>query len=112
MEITGDALNVALAQAVMSAFKPEMMSEVFRESLRKYLFEPVKDSYGTKPSPFSQAFRSALDSAAREVAVEFVSMPENMEKIQALMKDAFAEAVASPETKKKIVERFNSYMRL
>lgn len=105
MKIEGEALTVALAQAVMSAFKPEAMTDVFRESLRYYIFEQTKDQYGSHPSPFSQAFQKALDTAARKVAEEFIAQPEQMDRIQVLLGQAFNATIADPEYKKKIVDK-------
>jgi hypothetical protein len=107
MEIVGDALNAALAQAVLNAFKPETMTEVFRESLREYLFAPQKTQYGVQASPFSQAFQKSLDLAARKVAEEFLAQPEQVTRMQKLLSEAFNQAISDPEYKKRVVERFS-----
>jgi uncharacterized protein HemX len=105
MKIDSEALNLALAQAVMNAFTPEMQTEVFREALRGYLFEPVTDNYGKKPSPLTQAFQKALDNAAYSVAKEFVSQPEQTVRIQAALKEAFDAVIVSPDFKQKVVDK-------
>jgi uncharacterized protein HemX len=106
MKIDGEALNVALAQAVLTAFTPEMQSEVFRESLRQYLFEPVKDrGYSDKPSPFTQAFQKALDTAAFHVAKDFISQPAQMERLRTALAEAFDLTLGGTEFKQKIIDK-------
>ncbi len=107
MEIKGEDLNTALVQAVLTAFKPEQQTAVFREALRQYLFEPQKTQYGSNPSPFSQAFQKALDDAARKVALEFLAEPEQVDRMRTAMRTAFDKMIESPEVAAALVTKLS-----
>lgn len=107
MEIKGEELHLALAQAVLTAFKPEQQSAFFRDALHSYLFDSKKDSYGNvRPSAFTVVFEKALEGAMRKVIEEYLVEPAQMNRIRELLAAAFTEAITAPDASKKLVERF------
>jgi hypothetical protein len=107
MEIKNEELQKALAAVILNSFSEEQRQTILQDALKDYLFRPVKGNYGEQPSPVSQHFQKALDYATRKVADEYVAMPENLTRIQGLMREAFEMVITSEEGKKKMIEKMH-----
>ena len=108
MEVSGDVLQAALAQAITNAVPAEMQTEIFTRALKEYLFTAGR---GEK-SPISTAFQEALKRATSDMATAVVNSPENGPRIRAFMQSCFEEALQDKDFMGRIVKQFaNSISR-
>src|SRR5690348_9202564 len=86
MEVSGDALQAALARAITDAITPEAQKQIFEKAMLEYLFH--KDSRSAT-TPLTDAFKKALNDATATVAQQIVNEPENRAKIATAFQEAF-----------------------
>lgn len=89
----------ALQEALLTCLKPAERDKLVGEAVR----ELVKGSW-TAPSELERIFRRAAESVALDLAKAEFSKPENVERIRAIVVDAWEKATQG-DGREKIVAR-------
>ena len=100
MEVSGDALQAALARAITDSVTPEMQKEIFAKAMGQFLFNA--DTRRGEMPPITAAFQDALRIATKEMANKIVNEPENQERIRGVVQTAFDETMNDPATATKL----------
>jgi hypothetical protein len=100
MEVTGDALQAALARAITDSVTPEMQKEIFAKAMGQFLFNT--DTRRGETPPITAAFQDALRLATKELANKIVNEPENQARITDVIRAAFDEVMKDPATATKL----------
>lgn len=112
MDVNGDALQAALARAVMDSVSAEMQKEIFQKALEQHLFSD-RSNRDRNESVISHAFKRALDQATHKLAEAVVHHPDNKLRIEAAMQKALEEALEEDRfaelIKNRLVRAFGGY---
>ncbi|HEY5022465.1 MAG TPA: hypothetical protein VII30_08270, partial [Gemmatimonadaceae bacterium] len=100
MEVSGDALQAALARAITDSVTPEMQKEIFAKAMGQFLFNA--DTRRGEVPPITSAFQDALRLATKELANKIVNEPENQTRISDVIRAAFDETMSDPATVTKL----------
>jgi hypothetical protein len=100
MEVSGDALQAALARAITDSVTPEMQKEIFAKAMGQFLFNA--DTRRGETPPITAAFQTALRLATQELANKIVNEPENHARIRRVIEAAFNETIDDPATATKL----------
>lgn len=99
VKIDEAAMQAAIATAIMNNVNAEMQKAIFVEAVSSFLFS--KDHYSSK-TRLSQQFDGALREVAQRLGSQYLDTPEIKEKIDAEVKAALDEILASGEIQKRI----------
>jgi hypothetical protein len=101
-----DALQAAMARAIVDSVTPEVQREVFQKAILEHLFTVRRDGYsGKETTTLSEVFAKALDRAVFAITEKVLNEPDNQEMIVSAVRSAFEQTVVKSALLGKLTER-------
>jgi hypothetical protein len=108
VKLNDDNMKDIIAKAVLDTLTPEARTELLSTAVKSLLTIPNSSGYGQRKSPLQEAFNSAIQEVAHQIAREqLVGNTEVKAKIEQMIADAWAK-LTNDENYSQMVERVTS----